>query len=283
MSAQVADSVKNLVASRANDLHNLSVRWFGGEPLLEPDRILDITSFAQSLCEENRIDFWSSITTNGFLLEFPLFERLLSSGIRRFQVSLDGMEAEHNVTRRSGTPGGSFSTIMTNLLEMRRSLLDFQVILRIHIHGSNLESVCDLIDHIVENFGNDKRFKILLEKIKTYSTGHTNPLKLVSDSSMQIARKHLKDRMNGSIAFDLSDVHCCYAALPNHFVIRSNGNVHKCTVALYDERNDIGVLKPDGTFVWDDHEKLAGWAHGLLEGNIVKAQCPLKALNTASD
>ena len=46
---------------------------------------------------------------------------------------------------------------------------------------------------------------------------------------------------------DLSDDYICYASRPNSLIIRSNGDVGKCTVALYDERNKIATLQPDGT------------------------------------
>ena len=43
----------------------------------------------------------------------------------------------------------------------------------------------------------------------------------------------------------------CYAAEPTSFVIGSDGSLYKCTVALEDERNWVGKLKPDGTMDLD--------------------------------
>jgi len=39
----------------------------------------------------------------------------------------------------------------------------------------------------------------------------------------------------------------CYASKANSLVIRADGRIAKCTVALNDERNHIGDLKPDGS------------------------------------
>jgi uncharacterized protein len=278
MSDDVAAAIKNLITERSKDLHTLSIRWFGGEPLLESHQVIDITTFAQTVCRQNNIYFWSSITTNGYLLKFSLFERLLSAGVRRFQISLDGMETEHNATRRTNNKDGSFRTIMNNLLQMRASTFDFQIILRLHIHAANVTSICSLIDYISDRFHFDARFNVLLEKIKNYGSEHGNKLPLASDDAMRVARSRLSEGANRATAFDLSDVHCCYAALPNHFVIRANGKVQKCTVALYDERNDVGFLRSDGSFEWSA-DRTSAWASGLLEGDVKKIQCPWKAMN----
>ena len=66
----------------------------------------------------------------------------------------------------------------------------------------------------------------------------------------------------------------CYASLPNHFVIRANGKLQKCTVALYDERNDVGELNRDGSIQWYERGKLLKWSAGLFDGDSKKLQCP---------
>jgi uncharacterized protein len=157
---------------------------------------------------------------------------------------------------------------------MRSSSAAFKLAIRLHIHAANVQSICRFIDFCSDEFESDARFTILLEKIRRYDKLHDVRVRLASDADMRTVREHLYSLANRIIAADLSDTMCCYAALPNYFVIRADGLVQKCTVALYDNRNGIGVLQSDGTFAWDDPKKISAWASGLLEGDITKLSCP---------
>jgi uncharacterized protein len=65
----------------------------------------------------------------------------------------------------------------------------------------------------------------------------------------------------------------CYAARANAFVIRSNGDVAKCTVAFTDDRNKIGRLTPDGE-LQVDHNRHLPWLAGLMTGDPSELSCP---------
>jgi uncharacterized protein len=66
----------------------------------------------------------------------------------------------------------------------------------------------------------------------------------------------------------------CYAAKMNSYIIRSDGRVFKCTVALYDDRNIVGRLNPDGTLEIYPN-KVAWWSRGIFTGNPNQLACPL--------
>jgi uncharacterized protein len=260
-------------------LHTLTISWFGGEPLLEASRVLQISRFARDISVFNNSTFAANITTNGYLLHYDLFEELVSAGINRFQISLDGTEVEHNHTRRIANSVGSYEAIMNNLLSMRRSSKMFDIILRLHVHDGNPNSVIDLVDHIGLEFKNDTRFKVNIQKILNYAGEQKFSLKEASNDTIERVVKHVADVLPRSKICNRSDVlQCCYASLPNHFVIRANGKVQKCTVALYDKRNDVGQLMPDGSINWFGQEKLRAWSMGLLEGDLDKMRCPWQVM-----
>ena len=77
--------------------------------------------------------------------------------------------------------------------------------------------------------------------------------------------------------FSLGDDYICYASKPNSLVIRSNGDVGKCTVALYDERNKIATLRPDGTLNVIPG-RLAPWIRGIKDLDAATLACPLVGL-----
>ncbi len=74
--------------------------------------------------------------------------------------------------------------------------------------------------------------------------------------------------------FKSDENYICYASKPNHLLIRANGRVGKCTVALSDPRNELGYLCPDGTVKLN--EKLAKrWSHGIETMDPDALGCPI--------
>jgi uncharacterized protein len=65
--------------------------------------------------------------------------------------------------------------------------------------------------------------------------------------------------------------------MPNSLMIRANGRVGKCTVALNDERNDIGYLTKDGKLKINENFQL--WIKGLETQDKKMLACPLGMLN----
>ena len=73
------------------------------------------------------------------------------------------------------------------------------------------------------------------------------------------------------------DNYVCYASRPNSLVVRSNGDVAKCTVALYDDRNKVATLQPDGTIKLIPG-RLAPWLRGMETLDFDTLGCPLVKL-----
>src|SRR5690606_22612548 len=72
----------------------------------------------------------------------------------------------------------------------------------------------------------------------------------------------------------LGEPYICYAAKANSLLIRADGRIGKCTVALDDDRNTIGSLRPDGT-IEIDNEKLRPWLRGIESLDEQDLGCPL--------
>ena len=69
------------------------------------------------------------------------------------------------------------------------------------------------------------------------------------------------------------ETYICYASKPNSFFIRANGDVTKCTVGLYDERNCVGKLTPTGDILIDQ-EKARWWMRGFSSMKDEEFTCP---------
>ena len=132
----------------------LNVIWFGGEPLLAPDIIEDLSGRLISLTGLARAQYSASIVTNGYLLTPAIAEMLGRCGVTEAQVTLDGVGAEHDKTRRLAGGGGSFERIAENLRSIK---LPFHVSIRHNVHAGNRGQILELkifVEELARESGN---------------------------------------------------------------------------------------------------------------------------------
>lgn len=282
----VLKGIKTLISRRAADLHLLELSWFGGEPLLASDTVLEICNHANELAKQYpNLQVTSSMTTNGVLLTPELAEKLDTAGVKQYQISLDGPQPLHDQTRVTVKGGGTYTSIWKNLVALARTNLQFRIFLRVHYQLATWRDVLPLIDSIKNEIGVDDRFQVIFKPI--VALGGKNDKAIASLNSRQKAeiQNELQSYLKNEKASKIDDTQIetvsterigasvCYAAQANSLVIRANGRVNKCTVALSDERNDIGSLNPDGTLTID-RDKLTPWLKGLETQGGFELSCP---------
>ena len=91
----VLNAAKNL---RANAAFVLT----GGDPLLHPDFWSLLKSIGDS-GEEFQIKTTIDILGNPFYIDQPTAVRLRENGVRKFQLSIDGLEDKHDILRKAGS------------------------------------------------------------------------------------------------------------------------------------------------------------------------------------
>jgi uncharacterized protein len=302
MKESVQLALERFMERRIPELAHLSIDWFGGEPLLAKKVVLRLASYASRLCNEHGVSLHGGMTTNAYLLVPELFEELLSYDQRFFQITLDGWEEAHDVLRRRADGGGTFDRIWANLLATRASAENFNILIRIHVRRDNHASLETLLDNIARSFGGDSRYSLDFEHLRNLggeggksvdrplSLDELREIELVlrarydaavaalpapsspvpEQARPQIASSSLGE-VNGGPG---GDPYICYAAKPNSLLIRADGRIGKCTVALNDDRNTIGRINEDGT-VSVDNALLRPWLRGLSDLDAGALQCPL--------
>ena len=279
MGPEVIDGIKNLVNARAPEIENLTIQWFGGEPPLAYDIVIDIMRHVSILKELNNFSLSSTMTTNARLLSPNRLETLVNLGVAEYQVSFDGNKEEHDKLRLSADGGGTFDKIWENLLGAHRSNLEFGMILRMHINANNEDSMSLLLDKIAAEIGNDKRFSVFIRFLERF--GGPNDAKLpISEDLETLARLTEKARLLGLSLYGIDlykegNEPICYAAKPFAFVVRSDGTLNKCTVSLYSDHNHIGRINRDGTMEINQ-QKARLWSRGFFSGKSEELSCPIK-------
>lgn len=281
MESATINAIKILINRRVQKLQSLTLSWFGGEPLIARDIVFDVGAYAQQACASKGVVFSSDMTTNGYALNEKTFGGLLNIGVRSFQISLDGLADEHDKTRKLASGKGTFNKIWSNLISMRASEGKFLVMLRVHLHGANFESVKMLLSEINSEFGGDARFTILLKNVGNWGGVGVQKMSLVTSmnpaTDLSAYLEEIGWHKNRQGEQGPNTVRACYAALPNSFVIRADGSLSKCTVAFDDARNRVGRINEDGTLLISN-ESMQGFMRGLQSLRESELLCPIKEM-----
>lgn len=279
MTPTTVTAVKRLIDHRVGELSSLYVSWFGGEPLLAVDVIEEIAShIVQRRREWPELHYAADMTTNAFLLDPPMVEKLVSLGITLFQISLDGPETLHNRTRIRADGQGSFRRIWHNLLAIRDGTAGVNVILRVHLTPENLAAMPAFLEHVRETFLGDARFKVLLKPVEHLG----GPNDATMDVIPQRDRESLLERLEAIVLAGAREAiypapRVCYASRPNSLVIRADSTIAKCTVAFADPANTIGRLLPEGSLQIDPR-LLRPWLRGWSSGDWQTLECPYSGM-----
>jgi len=157
MPAQVQDDVVALAERmiEAAGARYLAVTWFGGEPLLAQNVVESLSTRLMALAEQREAEYIAAIITNGYLLTQEAANMLARCGICVAQVTLDGIGAAHDATRRLAGGGPTFQRIVSNLRDVR---IPFRVDVRHNVHAKNLEEIDTLeafVARLAQESGND--------------------------------------------------------------------------------------------------------------------------------
>ena len=284
MEPAVVRGLKRYLERRAGELDSLALSWFGGEPLLARDVVEEIMLHARHLAAAHpRLRLVSDITTNGFHLGPRAFSRLLDLGVGCFQVSLDGPREVHDRTRRRAGGGATFNRIWTHLLAMRAVRGAFEVVVRLHVHGANRTRLPAFLQEFARAFGRDRRFRLLFKEVAPLGGAEDAAFPFLPPEARHAVLQELRERARalGVACVDADPHGVCYAARGNAFVVRANGRLNKCTVALNHPANEVGRLHEDGRL------ELAAtamhrWMRGLWSGNEAELSCPKRGLDAAA-
>lgn len=287
MRAAVANGVKRLLETRVPTLDALALSWFGGEPLLAKALVLDIGAYAHKLCSAHGIHFTAHTTTNGYLLTEPLLIDLLKIAHSQYQITLDGDEEWHDKTRVLANRKPTFEKIWSNLLSYRNIDARFDIVLRLHLHQENIESVRRLYRRLKSDMLDDERFSVFFHRVSILGSAPIKERVLGQREYLDaIAYVMEGDPTAQALDSGISEEHLkgyiCYAAKPNSLMIRASGRIGKCTVALDDDRNDVGKINEDGTLDISN-EKLRKWFSGFADLSEETLGCPASTLERPTE
>lgn len=285
MDPQVIESIILYIKKNIRFFSSLKVGWYGGEPLLETEKIEYISKKLIDICNSNGKPYLSNITTNGYLLTPDVIRMLIKSHVTVFVITLDGVGDIHDEYRHLQSGEGSFNQIIENLRYIRDKVRNrmIRILIRTNVTKKNSKYLVEYINFISNEFGKDSRFEFLIYPVCDWGGESISEVKdslLNSFDEIYDLLINSKQKLNYNPFLRHLNLSSCWAVKRNSYIIDPAGALKKCTMLIDSEQSNVGYLNSKGELIVD-RATLSKWIlHGENESKTCKKCTNKKACTT---
>lgn len=188
MSKNILTHIKNYIMKNLGMCRTINLSWFGGEPTLCIDMVLDLSYFVKNLSIKNDTDYVGDMTTNGYLLDLKNFIRFYDAGIRIFQITLDGFL--HDKFRMLSTGENTLKVILENIYNILQldEKYEFELDIRINVNEDNND--LKWYDFLKGYLGEDKRIKYMVAITSNWGGDTIKKVRLINENKKTIKNIH---------------------------------------------------------------------------------------------
>lgn len=221
------------------------INWFGGEPSLCINQIFKFMDKLIQITDKKKIKIFSTITTNGYLVDDKVIKELVERKVTNIQITVDGDKNSHDKTRILKNGNGTYDVIMKNLKSIMSlpKEVKFEIAIRCNFTKNTVQSVKNFISIFADSFKNDSRFSIYCRPVYYFETKENeikdmqNNLFSLSDGitaqnefSNLICKKLDKQSLKRRLVNPLPQPTGCWcnAELKNFYIIGPNGELYIC-------------------------------------------------------
>ena len=247
---------------RRKSVQQISLVWYGGEPLLAFERILSLNNKITSLGKSIR----AMIVTNGYGLNEKVIRELENLHIKTIQITLDGDRETHDSRRFLLGGGKTFDRIVANLDCLLKSAWDGKVNIRMNVDETNKGDYTK-VHHFIEERYKDKRISVYPGFVHIEGD-ETNPdVACCFDSEKK--GEFLCEQADKNWIFDLPVFPSmvlggCTMTKRNAYVIGPEGEIYKCW-------DDVGIPeKVVGNVNEPDQWNMGLVAEEMIEGSYLE-------------
>lgn len=264
MSDETEAKIIRFFERNIRDYRSIKITWFGGEPLIEVSRILRMMERINLICKKNNVPIIAEMITNGYFLDKPTLDALISQKILFYEVTLDGWEHEHDELRPLANGDGTFSQILRNLIDIQvNTRKRFKIVIRTNLCKSNAANYRSFVKKMKNLLHEDRRFEFLAGKITDWGGSSIETLQddlLDELQTLEYTGLEAGQEQRYSIATqDLSQLRCD-AGKYYGFVISPDASLYKCgKISSYDDHrktlediNKCGYILNSGELFIDE-------------------------------
>ncbi len=241
--------LKNNIESK--NIEEVCLSFYGGEPLLQYDKIVEFMKRINALKEEySDLKIFYRMVTNGYLLTKEKYDELALLGMNLYHTTLDGFEDVHNKMRPLANGNGTWDRIVENLRYINSQDDNISIQLRTNFNHINKDEINDFNDWLRSEFTN-KKFAFMSVPVSKLSGSVDDDLiydkdihdELI-DSTVSNYRRERHWQMLGNHGM------VCQYSKRHNFALLTSGKISHCE-ELDDEETIIGELTSDGTIKYD--------------------------------
>lgn len=253
MTEETAHKLVNYIDEHRKE-KEVSLGWFGGEPLVGIARIDQISRELT----DREIPFAASMISNGYLFDEEIVKRAKSLwNLKRVQITLDGPEEVYNrVKAYANVKDNPYQRVLKNIDQL--SLNDIRVNIRLNVDFYNQDDIRTLIEELSERYSGNKNIGVYLNIL--FNNQGFEPVQHSIDeivSLLNLIADYTKRLKELKIAYD--DL-----KLPSL-------QVSQC---MADNQHSVQI-QPDGSFCRCEHENILD-SYGNIDQGILDPQKILK-------
>jgi len=247
MTEDVKIAIIGIVKEYAASGKDISIVWYGGEPMLDFESICMFSKNFIEICHTYGVRYCASMISNGYLFSPESIALLDELQIKTVQITLDGIECVHEQRRPLIDGGSSFYRIIQNMKRISGKT-SVEVHLRINVDKSNVRSAYELVQYCVSAGLNN--IDVNLGMMKAFGcdhvcgTGNQNLFSMKEFSSEFLNfRDYIKEfGFEGTVKKMVPEykINSCTMDAPNSYVIDPYGWVYKCIFQVGQKEGSIG-------------------------------------------
>lgn len=235
MSFETCDKVIEFI-KRHNKAKFLYVTWFGGEPLLCPDRIEYLLVKMKDLDSPKLVN--QSIVTNATLLTPENWKIFRDYRFDSVQVTLDGEKSTHDSKRFFKDGSGTYSKILDNLVSFAKEFPDVELSVRVNVDKNNSDEFVAVFKSMLEIFSSKDNVSVYPGIIKDCGAKSSDTVFLNNSDIQKLIEKHTAEGIK--LKFPQHRWTGCSASCLYSYVIGPHGELYKCWEDIGNEKRVIG-------------------------------------------
>ncbi|HAT4308641.1 TPA: radical SAM protein [Clostridium perfringens] len=222
-----------------SNFKRLVVFWFGGEPLINMDYILEINKALKNITKTLNLQYTSRIITNGYLLD-NLIPYINELNLTDIQITLDGTKEVHDKRRKTIDGKGSFDKIIENIKNIDEKV---DLIIRTNVDSNNIENIFELYDFL-KNININPKVDLYFQPMLVENYGGKSECYMSNMPNNDVLLKRfLELQMYTNTLEKVSFIKAyCNVNFPGSLVVNNDGNIFKCWAAIENEENSKGNL-----------------------------------------
>lgn len=247
MNESTKRAVIDVVQSYAKTGKNISVVWYGGEPMLDFESVKTLTYEFQNVCNNCGVEYTASMISNGYAFNRENILELDMLSVASVQITVDGMKTIHELRRPMSNGEESFECIINNMIAINQNT-NTEVHLRINVDKDNIQSAYELITYLKEiglteidvNLGMMKAFGC--DHVCGKETKKLFTMREFADEFMKFKEHLIKNGFYHAVEKMMPEykVNSCTMDAPDSYVIDPAGYVYKCISKVGQRECSIG-------------------------------------------